>query len=310
MNLRENIKKLNEEDALKQEALIQKWKDEADANLQALTSQSQSDLPWDEMKGYQAYDAAYAYEKITGHGYRKTPKFMPLWKKMAVASIFTGLIAFTAWMLTENKTAATVYATASAQKTEILSDGSKITMDKYSTVSYNGDRVAMVEGRAFFNVAKKGKQSPFQVHLNKGVVTVLGTRFAVTSLPGETSISIEEGSVKYEYGSRSIILKAGERMKLSNEDIVASPILSGNEFSWKNQLLEFSSTPLDQAIHDINHHYQQELKFAPGVTAGNCLLTSTFKNESLEQIMSELRHLFQIQYHKQGSSYVITFLKC
>lgn len=308
MNLRDNIKKLNENDAQQQAELIQMWKDEAASNLKALQTELEGSLPFDQMKGYQEYPAARAFEKITGEPYHKV---VPMWRKWAVAALFTGLLAIgTLYFYNASQTATTLVATTTPQK-NVLNDGSEVTLDKNTQIGYDGERGVTVAGRAFFKVAKKESGASFTVELNKGKVTVLGTRFSVSSLPGETEVAVEEGRVKYEYQGRSVILQAGERMKLSGEDIVSSPILSPNQFSWTAQVLEFKNTPLDRALQDIGRHFHQNLSLATDVkTAGKCLLTTRFTSENIEQVLEELKLLFQIQYHKNGDRYVITSMKC
>jgi transmembrane sensor len=86
---------------------------------------------------------------------------------------------------------------------------------------------------------------------------------------------------------------------------------NGNTFSWKNQILEFVDTPVEQAIGDISKHYKIKIDFDKNLTLkSSCLLTSTFKNESADQMMKELKTLFGITYFKKGNGYVITSIKC
>ncbi|MBP6397116.1 MAG: FecR domain-containing protein [Saprospiraceae bacterium] len=308
MNLRDNINKLNESDGRKQADLIQLWKDEAAANLQSMKSELEGQIPVDQLKGYQQYSSATAFEKITSEPYHKV---VPMWRKWAVAALFTGLLAVSGLYLYQKSSANTTLVAEATIYSSRLNDGSEVTLDKNTRMDYNGDRGVSIAGRAFFKVAKKENGALFTVDLNKGKVTVLGTRFSVTSLPGETEVAVEEGRVRYEYEGRSILLKAGERMKLSGEDIVSSPILSNNQFSWSAQVLEFKNTPLDRAIQDIGRHFHQNLSLAAEIkSAGKCLLTTRFTSENIDQVLEELKLLFQIQYHKSGDRYVITSMKC
>ena len=308
MNLRDNINKLNESDGRKQADLIQMWKNEASSNLQSMKAEWEGQLPIDQLKGYQQYPVAEAFEKITSEPYHKV---VPMWRKWAVAALFTGLLAVSGLYLYQRTSANVTIVAEAAIHHHKLNDGSEVTLDKNTRLEYNGERAVAIAGRGFFKVAKKDSGASFTVELNKGKVTVLGTRFSVTSLPGEVEVAVEEGRVKYEYEGRSIILNAGERMKLSGEDIVSSPILSPNQFSWSAQVLEFKNTPLDRAIQDIGRHFHQNLSLATEIkSAGKCLLTTRITSENIDQVLEELKLLFQIQYHKSGDRYVITSMKC
>jgi ferric-dicitrate binding protein FerR (iron transport regulator) len=307
MKLRDNIRKIIESDGQKQAELIQQWKEEASANLKAMHEGMENALQETQMAGYRQYDKAAAFEKITGQPYGKSGLS---WKKWAAAAVFTGLIALAGLFLVNHKPI-THYAAVNGVKIEHLNDGTKVTLDQGSSLDYDGSRGVTVSGRAFFMVSKKADKTPFTVELNKGKVTVLGTRFSVSSYAGTTEVAVEEGRVKYEYGGREVILNAGDWMKLSGEDIVSSPILTGNHFSWTTQVLEFKNTPLDQALQDISRHYHHELVISKEIkSAGKCLLTSKFAGENLDQVMDELKLLFQIQYYKSGNRYVITSMKC
>ena len=307
MKLRDNIRKINESDGPEQARLIEQWKEEATANLREMSKGWQETLPMDQMQGYKQYASGAAFEKITGESYQKS-SFN--WKNWAAAAIFLGVFAL-AGVFYLQKSSPIHYAAANKVRTEVLQDGSIVTLDQQTTLDYDGERGVNVNGRAFFKVTKKTDKTPFTVNLNKGKVTVLGTRFSVTSIGGIIEVAVEEGKVKYEYGDREVILNAGDWMKLSGEDIVSSPILTQNQFSWTNQVLEFKNTPLDQALLDIGRHYHQELVISKEIkTAAKCLLTSKFGGENIEQVMDELKILFQIQYYKTGNRYVITSMKC
>ncbi|MBK9688722.1 MAG: FecR domain-containing protein [Saprospiraceae bacterium] len=308
MNLRDNINKLNESDGRKQADLIQMWKNEASSNLQSMKAEWEGQLPVDQLKGYQQYPVAEAFEKITTEPYHKV---VPMWRKWAVAALFTGLLAVSGLYLYQRASANVTIVAEAAIHHHKLNDGSEVTLDKNTRLDYDGERAVAIAGRGFFKVAKKESGASFTVELNKGKVTVLGTRFSVTSLPGEVEVAVEEGRVKYEYEGRSIIINAGERMKLSEQDIVSSPILSPNQFSWSAQVLEFKNTPLDRAIQDIGRHFHQNLSLATEIkSAGKCLLTTRITSENIDQVLEELKLLFQIQYHKSGDRYVITSMKC
>tara|TARA_Y100001972_G_scaffold126274_1_gene179613 strand:- start:87 stop:1145 length:1059 start_codon:yes stop_codon:yes gene_type:complete len=106
-----------------------------------------------------------------------------------------------------------------------LSDGSRVTLNSESTISYprrfHGDkRVVLLEGEAFFEV-EKDREHPFVVISGNTSTTALGTSFNIRHYPDEIEsyISLATGKVKVEG-------KAGGRNEgeilLPGEQIVAS----------------------------------------------------------------------------------------
>lgn len=90
----------------------------------------------------------------------------------------------------------------SKQKTVILEDGSKVTLQPHSklhfTQSFNKEiREVFLEGQAFFDIARNPKK-PFLVHCNTVVARVLGTSFNVSTNPatGEVEVAVKTGKVQ------------------------------------------------------------------------------------------------------------------
>ena len=79
-----------------------------------------------------------------------------------------------------------------------LPDGSKVTLNSMSTVSFNkenwkNNRTLTLDGEAFFEV-KKGQK--FKVQTTQGNVTVLGTEFNINTTNDYLKVLCYEGKVK------------------------------------------------------------------------------------------------------------------
>ena len=108
--------------------------------------------------------------------------------------------------------------TVLAQQTvlnDTLSDGSVVTINKGSSISYlskfKGEtRQVALKGEAFFNVTPN-KEKPFIVSVNDVLIKVVGTSFNVKTINGSTEVVVESGIVKVVRGENTIELRAGRK---------------------------------------------------------------------------------------------------
>ncbi len=289
---------------------LKQWKSEAEetlANLQ--NSQMSLDKAIDEMKDYKHYDKASAYASITGESYQNDKVRSISW--LAVASAAAIVLLFGVYFMKSNIQAFnSEILAAETMQNFILKDNSVVTLDRASKLTTLGSRKVALNGRAFFKVQSTPTKDKFIIELNKGNVTVLGTRFSIITDKNTNEVSVEEGKVQYEYMGQKIILTAGQSASLINDKLVQ--IKNGaNTFSWMNQILEFIDTPIVEAIKDVSRHYNVAIEIEQSISLHqSCLLTTKVKNENVDQFMKELKSIFGITYHKKGTGFVITSIKC
>ena len=168
-------------------------------------------------------------------------------------------------------------------KTIALSDGSNIILRPYSSLYEielsNTERTYKLEGEGFFTVSKDMSR-PFKVESTFGEVTVLGTRFNLSTWTGYSMVYLEEGSIKVEnIGGSSVILKPGESVNLLDSNIDTPQVSDGKEFKdWIDNTLVLKSTPITQVIAELEHHYQvridiSEMENTSELITGSVILT-------------------------------------
>ncbi|OJV18040.1 MAG: iron dicitrate transport regulator FecR [Dyadobacter sp. 50-39] len=101
-----------------------------------------------------------------------------------------------------------------------LEDGSRITLDPGSRMSYpahfsSSQREVFLSGKAFFDIAKNPSK-PFFVYANELVTKVLGTSFTVRSFADEQEVSVAVKSGKVAVFSRD---EPGAAAKQSSRDL-------------------------------------------------------------------------------------------
>jgi len=196
---------------------------------------------WEEsgnLENENVVDQDQAWERFK----HRTENVIPLrprnnrWLKIAAAIVITfGAFLFAKYLLTGKDdarfaTAATkpqqqsvasvpdklVAISANKVKNDTLPDGTTITQNKNSTISYpeNFDgktRNVSLTGEAFFNV-KHDDHKPFIIKVNDVQITVLGTSFNVKSYGGNTEVVVETGKVSVRRQAQTATLIAGQKL--------------------------------------------------------------------------------------------------
>lgn len=218
----------------------------------------------------------------------------------------------------ENKSSELVYAMTETEETPVfntlitprgstyqlkLSDGTEITLNSGSTLRYptqfkENVRQVFLTGEAYFDVAHD-ERHPFIVSADKVDITVLGTRFNVSSYPDDPlqKTTLFQGSVKIteEKGGgkkKEVLLKPGyEAVIQKNEGkIVVNRIKDENEPGWKENMLVFENETLGNIMRKLGREYDIRVVFKQGVDS-NLHFTGRIK---IEKDIQDLLELIQL----------------
>jgi transmembrane sensor len=183
-----------------------------------------------------------------------------------VAAVFIGalVIAFIAYKIYVAHTFNTVYTAYGQTKDLILPDGSKVTLNANSNISYKKnwnkgeDREVELTGEAFFEVTHKKNNQKFTVRTRDLNVEVLGTKFNVLSRKSRSMVLLNSGKVKLDIRSHEgFIMKPGEMVEINTEESTVKKSLVRNEkyTSWKKKILTFESTTIADIARLIDDNY-------------------------------------------------------
>lgn len=312
MNVFKNLKNLLEsKNSHIEHTALNHWKTEAEETLAYLKSNAPSvEEAVDDMKDYKQYDHKTAFQTITGLKHSEDNSVRRLWINAASVAAASIVVLAAYFLMRPQVNIPSETIVANTIKEVILEDKSEVTLDQSTSLTKLSSRKVKLEGRGFFKVKSTPDKDKFVVELNKGTVTVLGTRFSINTNSIENEVDVEEGKVQYEYNGQKVMLTAGQSVSLINGQLVMKSV-KNNTFSWKNQILEFVDIPVEQAIEDISKHYKIKIAFDRNLTMkSSCLITTKFKNESADEMMKELKTLLGITYLKSGNGYLITSIKC
>lgn len=179
-----------------------------------------------------------------------------------------------------------------------LNSGSSITYPETFTSEY---REVELKGEAFFEVSEV-KQQPFRVQSGDIYTIALGTSFNVKAFENEIiSVSLNKGKVKisgvHDQLEKTFILNPGEKVVYnpSLQEIKKLDFDRELEFSWKDGILVFKQTNLNDFIHTIERWYgvTVDLSGNPDV---DCKINGRFENEILEVVLESLEFSIEVDY--------------
>ena len=246
---------------------------------------------------------------------KETPKIVNRsrfsWMRIAASIILIaglGIAAF--FMMTNNEPKEIVAQTGQNVLVDTLPDGSVITLNKRSTITYpskfKGDtRAIALKGEAFFNVAPD-KKKPFIISVNDVQVTVVGTSFNIKSENGITEVVVETGIVQVTKSGKTVELIAGEKIVMSaNDSNAAKEKVSDKLYNYyRSKEFVCDDTPLWKLVQVVNEAY--DAKIVIGRKELNDMrLTTTFNNESLEQVLDVIQLTFEITVIKKEDGQII-----
>ena len=212
-----------------------------------------------------------------------------------------------------------------------LADGSAITLQPGSKVSYQADfmgesREVYLSGEGFFEVVRN-PQKPFLVYTNQLVTKVLGTSFTVQANPSgdQVQVLVKTGLVAVyanspQDASRTKAGLSGEVVLRPNQKLVY--LAAENQFS--KGLVEdpqlmvapeakpsfaFKGTPIRDVFEELSRAYGIEIVFDEE-TMRNCYLTASFADEPLFEKLDLITRTLGASYQQTDGQIVITSSGC
>ncbi|WP_142686382.1 FecR family protein [Chitinophaga polysaccharea] len=226
----------------------------------------------------------------------------PILRIAAVLIIMIG--AAGAWYISSQRNAPLVVSSGEQIKQDVLPDGSQVTLNKQSTITYAGDnkqRLVKLEGEAFFNVTQDpGK--PFVIKVNDVTVRVLGTSFNVKSTRGKTEVIVETGAVEVTKNKNSVQLKQHEKAVVTEQQEAPSKQSNTDELYsyYRTQTFVCNNTPLWKLVEILNEAYGVNIVIANN-DKRDLQINSTFTNSSLDSTLKVIGLTYEIAVEKQGS---------
>lgn len=198
-----------------------------------------------------------------------------------------------------------------------LADGSKVWLNSHTQLYYpetfDQDRIVYLEGEAFFEVVRD-EAKPFFIYTGKGVTKVLGTSFNINTENKTIVVTVANGQVAlYPDGSpeKQVVLEKGERGVFKKKDKAISKIKNTdiNYLSWRTGILTFEDASLSTVAEALSKHYHVAIDLKEG-NSNHCRLTSTFKNQTLEEVLELLQLTLDVEIKKEKDQILLLGKGC
>lgn len=233
-----------------------------------------------------------------------------MWVRYAAVVILVAGISLMAWLFNSKNNDFITAATTDNVLKDTLSDGSVVTLNKHSSVTYPSrfkgvSRSVQLKGEAFFNVSPD-KKKPFRIHVNDVTITVVGTSFNVRSVNGRTEVIVESGIVRVSRKNHTVELRPKEKVVVNDQDSVLKKQQEEEHLYNYYSSHEFvcDGTPLWKLVEVLNEAYQvkisigrRELRTAP--------LNVTFSNDSLDHILEVIALTLNAKVVRSGEEIIL-----
>ena len=218
--------------------------------------------------------------------------------------------------------------TSSSPMVITLSDGSKVTLEANSKLSYNTNfegstREVFLSGEAFFEVSKNPKK-PFIVYANELVTKVLGTSFAIKAFATDQRVvvSVKTGRVSvFTNKSRATSTTELERITLipnqqaifsrKEEELTRSLVEQPQLVISKQELLQFvfTNAPVSSIFEALKKAYGVEIQFNEETLSG-CRLTTSLSNETLYERLDVICEAIDATYQVVDGQVIVSGKGC
>ncbi len=204
------------------------------------------------------------------------------------------------------------YYSELAQARDIhLPEGSVVTLGADSHIELHltdqERRVTLVQGEAFFDVAKD-RLRPFVVTSGVTQVSVLGTRFNLNTFNRRTKVDVQSGlvAVKNLTSHQQVELAPGERV-ISNEAQLSpvSRVDVQKSGAWRNGLRVYFDASLDDVVADFNRYSPRPLELSSD-ELGDLSLTAVFPTDDIDAMVLSLRDILPITVTEQDQRILLS----
>lgn len=237
---------------------------------------------------------------------------------MLGVAVAIALLLVTGYWVLFNQSSLVEIATENQTQAITLPDGSKVSLNENSTLSYNKKfekRVVNLKGEAFFEVTKQNGQ-PFFIFSNGTKTEVLGTSFniktndenkdvEVTVVTGKVAVSLAKVPQK------KVLLTPGDKAVYKSKVALIKKEKSNdkNFLAWKTHILSYENKTLKEIIPELEDFYKIKIILSNQQML-NCCFTVDFDNISTKEALKIITFSLNARFKKSGNQYTIEGTGC
>lgn len=206
-----------------------------------------------------------------------------------------------------------VVAPAGSQTVTTLPDGTRVTLNAGSRITYSQsfgikERSVALIGEGFFEVVHDGKK-PFTVTTPDIGVKDIGTKFCLADYPDENEVTVvlTDGTVELKNKLCAhcdpVMMKKGQRAVLSKADgnLLVTDDADDSDIAWTTRQLILDGKSIYSIAKELEHGYNVKV-----TVTGDRLVTCHFfgrfdtSAQSLQEILMALRSTGKLSYKING----------
>ena len=295
---------------MEREYLIKKWlaNDLTEDELKAFELLEDYALHNDIIENAPYFKASHfskpdSFEKLETRLKKEVPVRKMNWMRplLRLAGVFVVGIGIYFLLFTNNLTH--VETLASQSTTIELPDTSTVTLNALTEISYkkkgwNRSREVLLNGEAFFKVAKG---EVFDVITEVGTVTVVGTQFNVKQRSNYFEVKCYEGIVKVVVENTTKELLAGDTFRLYDNDITFNTT-SYKIPQWTKDVSDFRSVPFSEVIAELERQYNISVTY--DTENATRLFSGGFVHNNLDNALKSITEPLELTYIMETSNKV------
>ena len=224
---------------------------------------------------------------------------IPIWTYTGIAASIL-LIATVAILFYPKGTPAILeIRTTMAESQSIdLPDGSKVTLNANSSISYSEDwdRKLTLDGEAFFEVVK-GEQ--FVVNTRIGSVEVLGTSFNVFARDSTFEVACKTGKVRVDIPSKNLSepLTPGESIRMEVDTVKRISLDTELVGKWQAGEFYFNEQHLAEVLMEVERQFSVSIELPD---SSDYVFSGYFTNKNIESALDMVCLPLGLSYEQTG----------
>lgn len=196
---------------------------------------------------------------------RRAARRRPAWLLPSFAAAAAVAVVVGVWPQVADVAPTETYHTDAAPRTVVLSDGTRIDMNRHSDLRVRMGRkartVTLTDGEAAFDVAHNANR-PFTIAAGDHSVRVLGTAFNVLSHGDRFAVGVERGIVAVTPAGASkpaaVRLVAGQKIAQSGTQTpTLSQVAADQTSMWRQGMLVYRDARLADVADDLSRYFDK-----------------------------------------------------
>lgn len=310
------IKVLLKESTIEENETVEKWLNAAEANkkhfaqletIWQVSNTLKNENKRDEEQAWASFKARRADLKSQGDNI-KLLNAGKVWLRIA-AVLFIAVGGWIAYSLYGPGKYTELTATYQV-RTETLPDGSALTLNKNTKISYaanfkNNRKLKLEQGDVFFDVAKD-KTHPFVIDIEKISVEVVGTSFNIKYIKKDTEINVETGIVKVRLANDEIKLYKGEKIIINDDTRKLVKEQSTDQLYnyYRSNLFQANNISLSKLIVTLNEAYGSNITLDEKIKG--LTINTTLKMGSINQNLEIICQTLNLQLSRNGNTILLS----